>query len=423
MTPIGDTLLAVILALVLHLFITSRIRAGFGRADAVFLVKLYWWAVGLRGALALVLNQGAAQSSFAEVFWGDSSTYDYGGLLLSIAWSGDSLVFPLAERHLSGYGFHYFVGFIYYLFGRNVFLVQLINGAIGALAAVVIYAIALGLFGSLTARWAARFMAFFPQMVFWSCAMYKDPAILLSIALCMYAVLRLRRRFAVVHLLLFVAAALALVTLRFYIFYMVAFATLGTFLFSQRRGPLGSLTTQLLLGVALLAGITLGVRRETLDQQTSYLDLARLQNARRDQVAQGQSAFGAQYDVSTVEGAMVAVPVGLVYLLFAPFPWSISGLRQILTLPETLVWYALMPALARGLRYTIRHRFREMLPILVFAGTLTLSYSVFQSNVGTAYRQRTQITMFFFILMGAGIELKRGGLRSGPEVPPDTPTP
>ena len=72
-----------------------------------------------------------------------------------------------------------------------------------------------------------------------------------------------------------------------------------------------------------------------------------------------------------------------------------------------LVWYALMPALVRGLRYTVRHRFREALPILTFAVILTLAYAVFQSNVGTAYRQRSQISMFFFIFMGAGIELKQ----------------
>jgi hypothetical protein len=66
-----------------------------------------------------------------------------------------------------------------------------------------------------------------------------------------------------------------------------------------------------------------------------------------------------------------------------------------------------MPALVRGLRYSLRHRFRDVLPIVTFTLILTLAYAVFQSNVGTAYRQRTQIVMFFFIFIGAGIELKR----------------
>jgi hypothetical protein len=93
----------------------------------------------------------------------------------------------------------------------------------------------------------------------------------------------------------------------------------------------------------------------------------------------------------------------LAYLLFAPFPWAIANVRQLLTLPETLVWYALMPAFVRGLVHSIRHRLRDVLPILVFTVMLTLAYALMQGNVGTAYRQRTQVTMFFFIFMGVGL--------------------
>jgi peptidoglycan/LPS O-acetylase OafA/YrhL len=104
---------------------------------------------------------------------------------------------------------------------------------------------------------------------------------------------------------------------------------------------------------------------------------------------------------------LAALPTGLVYLLFAPFPWALRGIRQMMTLPETLVWYALWPALIRGLMQTFRHRVRQALPILVFAASLTIAYAVFQGNVGTAYRQRTQVTMFYFIFMAAGLVHRR----------------
>jgi len=51
----------------------------------------------------------------------------------------------------------------------------------------------------------------------------------------------------------------------------------------------------------------------------------------------------------------------------------------------------------------VRHRLRNALPILVFATTLTAAYALMQGNVGTAYRQRTQVTMFFFVFMGVGL--------------------
>jgi hypothetical protein len=49
---------------------------------------------------------------------------------------------------------------------------------------------------------------------------------------------------------------------------------------------------------------------------------------------------------------------------------------------------------------------------LVFAASLTAAYALMQGNVGTAYRQRTQITMFFFIFMGVGLAERRRQLKA-----------
>jgi 4-amino-4-deoxy-L-arabinose transferase-like glycosyltransferase len=408
LTSLGDSLIAVCLGLILGAALLGHTRRFFSRPEAAFLVRVVAWSLALRFVGSVFVNVYAGSSySFAEMFWGDSYTYDDTGLLLARSWSGEILGSPNTRQMVSGWGFGYFVGAVYFAFGQNQLLIQLLNGIISASAILVIYAIARDLYGPAAARWPALFMAYFPQMIFWSCAMYKDPSILLCIALAMFAVLRLRDRFSMGYVLLFVVAGLYLMSLRFYVFYMVAFAALGSFLFSQRRGLFGSLLTQSVLAVCFVGAMTFGVRRETIDQQASYFTLERLQTTRMGQVALGRSAYGAEIDVSTQEGVLTAIPVGLVYLLFAPFPWSVSGLRQVLTLPETLVWYGLMPALLRGLLFTIRTRLRDALPILTFAITLTLAYAVFQSNVGTAYRQRTQITMFFFVFIGVGIELKR----------------
>jgi hypothetical protein len=154
---------------------------------------------------------------------------------------------------------------------------------------------------------------------------------------------------------------------------------------------------------ALAVAFTFVVRQEALEQQNSYMTLERLQVTRTDQASLGQSAFGREYDVSTPTGAVLALPVGLTYLLFAPFPWAVAGTRQALVLPEMLVWYGLMPAFVGGLALAFRRQLGDILPILVFAVTLTLAYGLMQGNIGTAYRQRSQVTMFFFLFMGVGL--------------------
>ena len=159
--------------------------------------------------------------------------------------------------------------------------------------------------------------------------MYKDPAILLCIALCMYAVLRLRERLSTSMIVLFIVSELALITLRFYIAYFVAFAGLATFLFTQRQGAVRSVLNYVLLVGLLFGVLSLAVKRETLEQQASYMNLDRLQVTRQDQAMWGTSGFGQEQNVSTTAGALEALPMGLVYLLFAPFPWAISGVGRL----------------------------------------------------------------------------------------------
>src|SRR5205085_3680800 len=97
--------------------------------------------------------------------------------------------------------------------------------------------------------------------------------------------------------------------------------------------------------------------------------------------------------------------LGFTYLMLAPFPWQAANLRQAITIPEVLFWWAMLPFLVIGLWYTIKHRLRNAFPILIFSFLLTFAYSVFQGNVGTAYRQRTQIQVFLFIFIAVGWEL------------------
>ena len=382
-----------------------RVRAPQGEYG--FLVRVYLWTVLVRYSLAVLLNVFVTDSAVAATFWGDSGSYDTGGYQLSLRWSGEPITTAYMSTSLSGYGWVYFVGSIYYIFGRNQLLVQLLNGLMGGLTVLVIYSIAARLFDRAAARWAALFMAFFPQMVFWSTGMYKDPAILLCIAVAMFAVLRLRDNLSVSPMVMFVVAVgrsdhAALLHRVF-----VILAALATFVFGQRRSAVRMAVTYGVLGLLLFGALNVAVKQETLEQQTSYLSLERLQVTREDQATWGRSGFGQEHDVSTPAGALATLPVGLVYLLFAPFPWSISGLRQALVAPETLVWYALMPAFVRGLAFGLKRQFRAVLPIVVFAVSLTLAYALMQGNVGTAYRQRTQVTMFFFIFMAVGLVEKR----------------
>jgi hypothetical protein len=70
-----------------------------------------------------------------------------------------------------------------------------------------------------------------------------------------------------------------------------------------------------------------------------------------------------------------------------------------------VAWWASFPMLVLGLWFSIKYRLRMISPILIFTTMLSLAYSMFQGNVGTAYRQRAQLLVFYFIFVAVGYVL------------------
>ncbi|MGB8511139.1 MAG: hypothetical protein WCD76_22400, partial [Pyrinomonadaceae bacterium] len=203
-------------------------------------------------------------------------------------------------------------------------------------------------------------------------------------------------------------ALFGLLSFRFYIFYMTVAAIVGSFVVGMKPQTTKSLARQaLVIGVIGLGLTWFGVLRNAGSQLERFGTLEAVQVSRADLATSAKSGFGKDVDVSTASGALSAVPIGMLYLLFAPFPWQVANLRQSITLPEMLLWWGCFPLLCLGVWFTVKYRLRQALPILIFTSMLTLAYSVFQGNVGTAYRQRSQILVFYFIFVGVGYVLLR----------------
>jgi 4-amino-4-deoxy-L-arabinose transferase-like glycosyltransferase len=249
------------------------------------------------------------------------------------------------------------------------------------------------------------FVAFFPSLILWSSQGLKDGPIIFCLVVAMLATLKLGEQLSPKYFLLLIGALVGLLSLRFYVFYMAVAAAGGAFLIGMRRVTGQSLARQFAIIIAV--GLTMtyfGVLRRASQQFEDFGNLERVQKSRAD-LAQTESGFGRDVDVSTTAGAIQAIPLGLVYLLFSPFPWQLANLRQSITLPEMLIWWASFPLLVMGIWFTLRYRMRQALPILIFTTMLTLAYSIFQGNVGTAYRQRSQLLVFYFIFVSVGVVL------------------
>jgi hypothetical protein len=404
----ADTAKAVLLCTTLA--VVAGLYAYKQGADGPFLLRLFIAALLVRMLLGTAIFVFKGQ----EFFGGDALTYDYFGYALLRGWGGEKYYQALAQRFVqsgegSGWGMVYLVAAIYGIIGRNMLAVQFINSVFGAATAVIIFLCAHHVFNNLrVAHLAGMAVAFYPSLVLWSAQGLKDGPTVFFLALSILATLKLGQKLHPKYLLVLICSLLALLSLRFYVFYMICVAIGGAFIIGMQAITATSFLRQfaaiVLLGLALTY---VGVTRSASIQFERYGNLQTLQRSRLDLARTADSGFGRDVDVSSTSGALSTIPMGVLYLLFAPFPWQVVSLRQSITIPEMVVWWASFPMLILGLWFAIKYRLRMISPILIFTVMLTLAYSVFQGNVGTAYRQRAQLLVFYFIFIAVGFVLVR----------------
>ena len=395
---------AVLLWLVLGLVVGYFIY--YNKVERSFLLQLFAWALLVRVVVSTTIFIFHAQ----EFFGGDAITYDFYGFAQMMAWRGDSYFLTLSnhfsESQASAWGMVKMVAVVYSVIGRNTLAIQFLNSVIGAATALLVFACAKQVYqNTRVAKIAAVCVGFFPSLVLWSAQGLKDAPIVFVLVLAILASLRLNEKFSLKYAVILILGLFAILSLRFYVFYMMVVAIGGGFIIGLQKITPTNFARQFI--VLILVGVSLtylGVTRSATAQFNRFGNLEAVQRSRLD-LSRAGSGFGQDVDVSTTGGAISTIPLGLIYLLFAPFPWQLVSLRQSITLPEMVIWWLSFPLLVLGIWYSMKYKLRQIAPILIFTSMLSLAYSVFQGNVGTAYRQRAQLLVFYFVFVAVGLVL------------------
>ncbi|MBP7415036.1 MAG: hypothetical protein KA831_00145 [Pyrinomonadaceae bacterium] len=379
--------------------------------DVPFLTNLFVTALLIRLLLAAIINI----FDLFDFFGPDARGYVEIGRIISSVWSGTMDASTPTTRFLMriggpGWGMNYFSGVLYWAFGPNMLVGQAVSSFFGAATVPTIYWCAKSVFGNQrVSRYSAICIAFFPSMIVWSSQFLKDGFIIFFLILTMMMVLEIQKKLNPTSAALLIFSLLAILSLRFYVFYMVAAAVFGSIVIG-----LGTTTSSILrrvLVVLIVSGafMYLGLVQTATSDFNRFASIERFENSRKwaSDVAGSGFTDSSDANVGTVTGALTVFPVGLAYLMLAPFPWQVSNFRQATTLPEVFLWWGMLPFAVIGLVYTVRHRLRPAVPILIFSTLLTVVYALFQGNVGTAYRQRTQIQVFLLIFISVGWALYR----------------
>ena len=404
--PFPDGAIAIGLVLALSVFPILIFRRL--TPEKEFITNLFLVALVLRMGFGVLIHIFDLRTFFG----GDYASYDSHGAALVDGWLGhpdlsNQYGYQVDPASGPGWGMNYLTAFIYLLVGRNIFAAQSFCAVIGAATAPLVFFCSQKIFNNMrVAKVTAVAIAVFPSFVIWSGQLLKDGLIIFLLVLVMTLVLQLQEQFGYGALIVLVLSLFGILSLRFYIFYMVVIAVIGSFVIGVTRSTRHLLRNTAILVFVGVALTYLGVGQRASSELNKYANLESIQRSRSD-LARANTGYAEDIDVSTTEGAITLMPIGFAYLMLAPFPWQMSNLRQMITMPEVLLWWAMVPFLVTGLIYTIKHRLRKAFPMLIFSLLLTFAYSIFQGNVGTAYRQRTQIQVFLFVLIGVGWTVKQ----------------
>jgi 4-amino-4-deoxy-L-arabinose transferase-like glycosyltransferase len=366
-----------------------------------------WLGVWLTVTLALrllVATMFAALPS-TRIFHEDAEGYELWGMLMARGWHGDG---PQTIIDINqNYGYKYIAAATYYVFGQFQPLLAFSNCVIGLLTVFLVYRLARQFFHPLVARRAMLLTALVPSMILWSSMALKDTLMSLLILIALSSCVSLKRRFSIWPILGVAASIAAMQPIRYYMIYFLGFAIVLSLFLDRGMSLVSGVYKQIALVGLVAAVLALVGLSGNVSEGTSTLNLAQASSFRHGMAITAQSGFAADADASTPAGALALMPLGIAELLLGPFPWQFGSLRALFAAPETIYWWLLFPSVIRGLFWSVRSRFAETSPLVLFAVIMTCAYSLLHGNVGSGFRQRSQIFVILFVFAAYGTYRRR----------------
>lgn len=318
-------------------------------------------------------------------------------------------------------GFYYALFGLYKVFGPHPVAGLALNATLAAALVPIVSDLTRRLFGRDAARCVAPLVLLFPSVFLFTSQLLKEAAVLFLVAVAASAGVRLVHGITLAPSLVLAASVSLLMTLRA----PIALVAGGGFVIGiaiGKREMVSGLTTG--LTTLALAGIlitSVGIGYSGLQSAVERADLAESNRQRLGLAYQSGSGFGADVDTGTARKAISYLPVALANFGFGPYPWRVSGLRQLPALVDVVALWLLWPSLWRGLRRGLRQQGRKLAVLLLPAATMACVLSLSVGNFGILVRERMQVLLLLVPFIALGLSLRHRRPATAVQRPADAP--
>jgi hypothetical protein len=389
---------------------------------------LFMAAFALRVAVALPTHYVNKVANGNGALFLDDYTSDLVAEWLVRIARGDGLsIFP-GHQHLLDSSYTYLLMGLYAVFGHTPLLPKLLNSALAALSAVLIFEIARRAFRPSVAILAGIGAAVMPSLVLWSVVTLKESLVLLLALIGLWALQRLselaepQRVADVLVLLLSVMVVLLDLRLTTTLLLLVLLAVVVVRRIQYRPRAWQLALTGMALVVLLGGGLFIARGRISGRPPEGVLEdvVLQIRHRRAQEAAGARSQIRPQVDVFSAEGrselpaaeavsdavpfsvaADVLDPLG--YALLAPAPWQARSLTELAVSAEMVVWYVLLGATFFAWRTPPRQRL-FVVCLLVFGIGNWLVLAASEGNLGNLLRHRLMLAPTLLVLGASGLD-------------------
>lgn len=411
----------------LFLVLTAIILAGLvlwrisEEEDRHFIVTLFIAGLSLRIIIFSIFYIFSVSSGGAGEMIPDSRLYllKAVSIIRSYLYPGKEFP-PLVEEGVGGSGYLFILIPFYLISGYDFsspagkyyfYPDKLINCLIGTLSGIVIFYLTKEVFGKRTAKISSFFVVFYPTLVLWSMSNLREPTQIFLTSLALFYIVRLQKRQKITYLLLIITMALVLKTIRNYTFYLILLAAVMSYFINLKL----SLIRKLFIIIATLGIITIflnctnrgRILKNEFFTEQSIADRILLANA--GILSQPGSNYMIYEDGLITDGKIDKLKLtrgflkGWLFFMLSPFPWAITTKPQLLTYPEMIIWYFMIPFVILGMLLSWRYRFKLTFALIFYVIVFTSAHALVEGNIGSTLRHRDLILPIYFLFVAAGL--------------------
>jgi hypothetical protein len=340
----------------------------------------------------------------------DAIGYHKTAIDLSLLWHGIPTTPDLSPGKE---GFPYMLGALYWL-GRPSFLAGLIlNASFAAALVPIVSDTTRRLFGTDASRYVAPIVTVLPAFLVWPSQLLREAGVLLFIAIASNALIRMAKRPSAVPVFIFAGSLALMFTFRGYLAAVIALTMVFALVLRRRQRAAGAVAGLSALAVLTFLVAGLGIGYSGYRVTTDKGDLRYAQEVRSDFSQSGSSGFDTATDISTPRRAVTYLPVGVVRLMFGPFPWQAASARQVPAVADSIALYCLYPLAWLGIRKA-RGQASPVVLLLLPAMAVAGSLGLVVANFGTTVRDRTQVLLLLLPFIAYGIAERQARRRQAP---------